>query len=76
MVSGNPPNHSKPNDEPITIDLEAEETAQAAASEEMTERNHSEPGSSSADEVEMPLETEKEPLGEEVDEPVAEAAGR
>ncbi|MBB3456709.1 hypothetical protein FHT86_005020 [Rhizobium sp. BK313] len=73
MVSGNPPNHSKPNDEPITIDLEAEETTQAAASEEMTERNHSEPGSSSADEVEMPLETEKETLGEEVDEPIAEA---
>jgi hypothetical protein len=74
MVSGNPPNHSKPADEPITIDLEAEETDQATASEEMTEHNHSEPGSSSANEVEMLLEAEKEPLGEEVDEPAAEGA--
>ncbi|MDL2406269.1 hypothetical protein PY650_11500 [Rhizobium calliandrae] len=74
MVSGNPPSHSKPNDEPITIDLEAEETTQAAADKEMTERNHSEPGSSSANETEIPLETEKEPLREDIDQPVADAA--
>ncbi|WFU08556.1 hypothetical protein QA646_14820 [Rhizobium sp. CB3090] len=74
MVSGNPPNHSKPNDEPITIDLEAEETAQAAASEEMTERHHSEPGSSSTNEVEIPPKAEQEPVKEEADEPVAEDA--
>ncbi|MGY5809739.1 mitofilin family membrane protein [Rhizobium sp. LEGMi198b] len=74
MVSGNPPNHSKPNDEPITIDLEAEETARTAVSEEMTERNHSDPGSSSANEVEIPPEMEKEPVAEEADEPVAEPA--
>lgn len=61
MVSGNPPRHSKPI-EPVTIDLEAEQTAHAENPEEMTERNHGNPGSSSADEVEMPLETEKEPL--------------
>ena len=74
MVSGNPPNHSKPNDEPITIDLEAEETAQAAASEEMTERHHSESGSSSTNEVEIPPKAEQEPVKEEADEPVAEDA--
>ncbi|HEY0120364.1 MAG TPA: hypothetical protein VGC14_01165 [Rhizobium sp.] len=74
MVSRKTPNHSKPNDEPITIDLEAEEAAQAAASGDMTERNPSEPGSSSANEVEMSLEAEKEPLRDEAEEPVAEAA--
>ncbi|MFS8111955.1 hypothetical protein QD460_09565 [Rhizobium jaguaris] len=75
MVSGNPPNHSKPNDEPITIDLEAEETTRAAASKEMTERNHSEPGNSPpADEAEVPLEAEKERAKEDIDQPVADAA--
>ncbi|MGG6894075.1 COG4223 family protein [Rhizobium sp. BR 315] len=65
MVPGKPPNHSKPNNEPVTIDLEAEKTAQSAASEDITERSHGEFGSSSANEVEMPLETDKEPLREE-----------
>ncbi|MDE1991333.1 MAG: COG4223 family protein [Rhizobiaceae bacterium] len=69
MVSGNPPHHSKPTDEPVIIDLEAEEISRTTGSEEMTERNHSEPGSSSADEVEMPLEAEKEPIGEVESEP-------
>ena len=68
MVPGKPPNHSKPNDEPVTIDLEAEKTAQDAAPEDMTERSHGELGSSSANEVEMPLEAEKEPLREETQE--------
>ncbi|MFS8045329.1 COG4223 family protein [Rhizobium sp. BR 314] len=62
MVPGKPPNHSKPKNEPVTIDLEAEKTAQDAAPEELTERGHVEPGSSSANEVEMPLEADKEPL--------------
>ncbi|ENN89613.1 hypothetical protein RHSP_37555 [Rhizobium freirei PRF 81] len=65
MVPGKPPNHSKPNNEPVTIDLEAEKTAQDAAPEDMTERSHGEPGSSSANEVEMPLEASNEPLHEE-----------
>lgn len=71
MVPGKPPNHSKPNDEPVTIDLEAEKTAQDAAPEDITERSHGEFGSSSANEVEMPLEAEKEPLREDVEEPVS-----
>lgn len=75
MVSRKTPNHSKPNDEPVTIDLKAEEAVQAAASEDVTERNPSEPGSSSANEVEMPLEAEKETLrDEEAGEPVTETA--
>lgn len=74
MVSRKTPNHSKPNDEPITIELKAEEAAQAAAAEDLSERNPSEPGSSSADEVEMPLETEKETLRDETDEPAAETS--
>ncbi|NTF43596.1 COG4223 family protein [Rhizobium rhizogenes] len=65
MVPGKPPNHSKPNDEPVTIDLEAEKTAQDAAPEDVTERHHGEFASSSANEVEMPLEAEKEPLRED-----------
>lgn len=71
MVPGKPPNHSKPNDEPVTIDLEAEKTAQDAAPEDITERSHDEFGSSSANEVEMPLEAEREPLREDVQEPVS-----
>lgn len=74
MVPGKPPNHSKPNDEPVTIDLEAETTAQDAAREDMTERNHGEFGSSSANEVEMPLEADKEPLREDAHEPTSGAA--
>lgn len=74
MVPGKPPNHSKPNDEPVTIDLEAEKTAQDAAPEDMTERTHDEFGSSSANEVEMPLEADKEPLREETREPVPDPA--
>lgn len=72
MVPGKPPNHSKPNDEPVTIDLEAEKTAQDAAPEDMTERSHGEFASSSANEVEMPLEADKEPLREETREPVSD----
>ena len=74
MVSRKTPNHSKPNDEPVTIDLEAEKTAQDAAPEDLTERSHGELGGSSADEVEMPLEAEKEPLREDTHEPHATAA--
>ena len=74
MVPGKPPNHSKPNDEPVTIDLEAEKTAQDAAPEDMTERSHDEFGSSSANEVEMPLEADKEPLSEETREPIPDPA--
>jgi len=74
MVSRKTPNHSKPNDEPVTIDLEAEKTAQDAAPEDLTERSHGELGSSSANEVEMPLEAEKEPLREDTYEPAAAAA--
>ncbi|MBN8951822.1 MULTISPECIES: mitofilin family membrane protein [unclassified Rhizobium] len=74
MVSRKTPNHSKPNDEPVTIDLEAEKTAQDAAPEDLTERGHGEPGSSPVAEVEMPLEADKEPLRDEVQGPSTSAA--
>jgi hypothetical protein len=62
MVSGNPPNHSKTPDEPVTIDLEADRTAHAADAEAAIGHRDGETGSSSADEVEMPLDTENEAL--------------
>ncbi|MGO4564540.1 COG4223 family protein [Rhizobium sp. 2YAF20] len=62
MVSGNPPNHSKTPDEPVTIDLEADRTAHAADAEAAIGHRDGETGSSSADEVEMPLDSENEAL--------------
>jgi hypothetical protein len=61
MVSGNPPRRSKPNDEPVTIDLEAEKNVEAETSEISPERDPSDPESTSANEVEIPLDEEKEP---------------
>ena len=72
MVSGNPPNHSKTPDEPVTIDLEADRTAHAADAEAAIGHRDGETGSSSADEVEMPLDTENEALAAHED---AGAAG-
>jgi hypothetical protein len=60
MVSGNPPRHSKTNDEPVTIDLEAEAAAHAADSEKMTERDSSEPGGFSVEEAEALLDSKSE----------------
>ncbi len=78
MVSREPPNHSKPNDEPVTIDLEAEKTAPDAASEDMTSPSRGELDGSLSDDVEKPhetsFETEREPLREESQEPLAAAA--
>ncbi len=75
MVSRIPPNHSKPNDEPVTLDLEAEKTAQDAAPEDMTRPGRGELGGSPADDMKKPLETgfetDREPLREESQEPPA-----
>lgn len=64
MVSGNSPRHSKTNDEPVTIDLEANEPVPAADPEKLMEQNPSDPGTTSATEVEVPLDVESEPLTE------------
>lgn len=61
MIPGNPPHHSKADDEPVTIDLEANEAARREAS---IERRDDETASSSADEVEIPLGAEPEPSRE------------
>jgi len=74
MVSRKTPNHSKPNEEPVTIDLEAEKTAQDAAPENLTERSHEEPGGSSTKEGEVPLEADKEPLRDEAQESIFASA--
>jgi hypothetical protein len=74
MVSRKTPNHSKPNEEPVTIDLEAEKTAQGAAPENLTERSHEEPGGSSTDPGEVPLEADKEPLRDEAQESIFASA--
>ena len=74
MVSGNPPNHSKTPDDPVTIDLEADRTAHAADAEAAIGHRDGETGSSSADEVEMPLDTENEALAAHED-ARAEGAG-
>ena len=39
MVSENPPRHSKKTDEPVTIDLEAQEIAAAADTEKKPEEH-------------------------------------
>lgn len=57
MIPGNPPHHSKADDEPVTIDLEANEAARREAA---IEHRDSETTSSSADEVEMPMDAEPE----------------
>lgn len=64
MVSGNSPRHSKTNDEPVTIDLEANEPVPAADPEKLMEQNPSDPGTTSATEVEVPFDAESEPLTE------------
>jgi hypothetical protein len=60
MTSGNPPRHSKSNDAPVTIDLDAGDTTRAIGPETTTERDGGQVGASPADDVEMPLDTEAE----------------
>ncbi|EJC81647.1 hypothetical protein Rleg4DRAFT_3333 [Rhizobium leguminosarum bv. trifolii WSM2297] len=49
MVSGNPPRHSKSADEPVTIDLEAQDFASAADIEKPVENDVGDAGNSAAD---------------------------
>jgi hypothetical protein len=64
MVSGNPPNHSKTPDKPVTIDLEADRALHAEDAEAVVTHSDGETGSPSADEVEIPIDAENEPLTE------------
>ncbi len=68
MIPGNPPHHPKADDEPVTIDLEAN----AAARREAEIENHEdETGSASAATVEPPPHTEPEPNPEPAYAPAA-----
>ncbi|MEZ2129884.1 MULTISPECIES: mitofilin family membrane protein [unclassified Sinorhizobium] len=75
MVSGNSPRHSKNNDEPVTLDLEANEPVPAADPEKLMEQNPSDPGTTSATEVEVPFDAESEPLTENESERATDAQG-
>ncbi|PDT06209.1 hypothetical protein CO666_00905 [Rhizobium chutanense] len=63
MVSGNPPRHSKSADEPVTIDLEAQDFASATDTEKPVENDVGDADRSPA-EAGMPPETEAAPLSE------------
>jgi hypothetical protein len=67
MIPGNPPHHSKADEEPVTIDLEANEAARRAV-----EHGDRETGATSADEVETPLDAKPEPIRETVAEALPE----
>ncbi len=64
MVSGNPPRHSKNTDEPVTIDLEAQEIAAAADTEKTPEEHATDAEAADADKVgadqQASLDPEKE----------------
>src|SRR6187402_919359 len=61
MIPGNPPHPSKSDDEPVTIDLEANEAARRAI-----EHGDSETGTSSFDEAKIQPEATPEPIRETV----------
>ncbi|NLS05658.1 hypothetical protein HGP14_20125 [Rhizobium sp. P32RR-XVIII] len=71
MVSGKPPRHSKNTDEPVTIDLEAQEIANAAGTEKpeepATEAEAAGPGEIAADQAETVVPNE-EPQVRDTDE--------
>ncbi|PKA40725.1 mitofilin family membrane protein [Rhizobium sullae] len=75
MVSGNPPRHSKNTDEPVTIDLEAQEIAAAADTDKKSEENGPEADAPDADnataDLEASVDPQKEPSAEETAEPAA-----
>ncbi|RUM24911.1 hypothetical protein EFQ99_14700 [Rhizobium vallis] len=75
MVSGNPPRHSKSADEPVTIDLDAQEFASAADTEKPVENDAGHTDSTSADADTLP-ETETASHAQAEDEPMKAADTR
>ncbi|TCL72774.1 mitofilin family membrane protein [Rhizobium sp. BK251] len=74
MVSGKPPRRSKTANEPVTIDLEAHESAPAAAFEEAVEHPASpDPEVVAAEKAAFPAESEGEPLTEHESERATDA---
>ncbi|MBY3379957.1 hypothetical protein HFN92_13685 [Rhizobium laguerreae] len=72
MVSGNPPRHSKSADEPVTIDLDAQEFAAAADTEKPVDNETGEADSTTADAGLAP-ETETASHAEDEEKPVMDA---
>ncbi|MGR9078546.1 COG4223 family protein [Rhizobium leguminosarum] len=73
MVSGNPPRHSKSADEPVTIDLDAQEFAAAADTEKPVDNETADADSTAAADVGLPPETETASHAEDEEKPVMDA---
>ncbi|MGO7040689.1 hypothetical protein ACCS60_20285 [Rhizobium acaciae] len=74
MVSGNPPRHSKSADEPVTIDLDAQEFAAAADTEKPVNNETADADSTAAADVGLPPETETASHAEDEEKPVIDAS--
>ncbi|MDV4155118.1 MULTISPECIES: COG4223 family protein [Rhizobium] len=70
MVSGNPPRHSKSADEPVTIDLDAQEFAAAADTEKPVDNETGDADSTAAADAGLPPETETASHAEYEEKPV------
>ncbi|WP_028757786.1 membrane protein [Rhizobium sp. BK212] len=73
MVSGNPPRHSKSADEPVTIDLDAQEFASAADTEKPVESPAGDADTTAATDDGLTPETEAASHAEHEEKPAAEA---
>lgn len=60
MVSGNPPRHSKSNDAPVTIDLDAEDTTRAAEPDTVAGTDGAEAAASPTETAEIPADVQTE----------------
>lgn len=73
MVSGNPPRHSKSADEPVTIDLDAQEFAAAADTEKPVDNETADADGTAAADVGLPPETETSSHAEYEEKPLMDA---
>ncbi|MGO4137399.1 hypothetical protein ACEQ6A_22955 [Rhizobium brockwellii] len=73
MVSGNPPRHSKSADEPVTIDLDAQEFAAAADTEKPVDNETAGTDSTAAADAGLPPETETASHAEYEEKPAMDA---
>ncbi|MBY5456104.1 hypothetical protein GFL96_12735 [Rhizobium leguminosarum bv. viciae] len=73
MVSGNPPRHSKSADEPVTIDLDAQEFAAAADTEKPVDNETADADGTAAADDGLPPETETASHAEYEEKPVMDA---
>lgn len=73
MVSGNPPRHSKSSDEPVTIDLDAQDFASANDPENPAETSAEAAGDAPAAEAVAAAEASSEPLSQHESERAAGA---